>query len=218
MINEGMSYLLGVYFGDGHIAYVKKPKPSYQLSIVTEDNDLCSLCNDIIYEEFHKNGKVRNIDDSYLKLVVCSKNLCNFILNLTCSNKNFYNATRHEKKAIIPNVCPEPFIRGLMDTDGWISKRKNGKYIKYEIGFKNTSILSKEFRRMMIDCGLKCNKLIEKDDYQSVVLGQKCHCKKFWAWTINNKSYIEKVGFGIKRKQDLCKEYMEYMDGNQKNI
>jgi len=212
MINEEVSYLLGVYFGDGHVAYVKTPKYSYQLSIVSEDEDLCLICKNIIYEEFDKVGATKNVNNSYYKLIVCSKEVCEFVLDLMCSNKNYYEATRYEKKAIIPDVCLKEFIKGAMDSDGWISKRKNGKYTKYEIGFKNTSILSQDLRIMMTKCGIQCNKLTQKKK------SYKCRdCKPFWSWTINTKNYIEKIGFRINRKQKLCSEYMEYIN-DKKNI
>lgn len=130
-------YLLGAYWGDGHVYYAKhKRGSSHQFSIVSEDEDFCQTCSDIVYKRQGKYGTIKLIDN-YYKLVVCCKDLCNSILDHTCSVADYYSADRYQKKAQLP-IFPstehkKSFVRGLMDSDGWISKRKNGKYIKYEV-------------------------------------------------------------------------------------
>ncbi len=88
----GMFYLLGAYWGDGHIYYTKtKKRSSHQFSIVTEDEDFCQICSHIIYEHNNKYGTIKLIKN-YYKLVVCSKNLCNSVLDRTCSIRDYYSA------------------------------------------------------------------------------------------------------------------------------
>jgi len=113
-----------------------------------------------------------------------------------------------QRKGCLPNLNDKLekiyFIKGLMDSDGWISKRKNGKYIKYEIGFKNTSLLSPRIYDLMSNVGLQCGKL----NYKTCFRYNK-KTKPVWTWTINPGNYISKVGFSIARKKTLLKSYFE---------
>jgi len=207
-------YLLGAYWGDGHVYYIKgKHGSSYQFSIVSEDEDFCQLCSNIVYNYIHKPGTVKLVNN-YYKLIVCSKNLCDSILNHTCSVTNYYSADRYQKKSRLPHFPSlehkKSFIRGLMDSDGWISKRKNGKYTKYEVGFKNSSVLSSEIYKLMIEIGLSCGQLSFREGTVSVRNGKKYNkSKEQWFWTITPLNYITTVGFSIKRKNLLCKEFLK---------
>ena len=212
--SENFYYLLGAYWGDGHVYYSKlKRGSSHQFTIVSEDEDFCQICSQIVYDHVGKYGTIKLIEN-YYKLVVCSKDLCVSILSHTCSVENYYLADKYQKKLRLP-IFPgleykKSFIRGLMDSDGWISRRKNGKYIKYEIGFKNTSVLSPAIYDLMIKFGLSCNKLDYREGVISHRKGKQYNKSKAqWCWTITPRNYITMVGFSIARKQSLCQRFLE---------
>ncbi len=207
-------YLLGAYWGDGHIYYAKhKRGSSYQFSIVSEDKDFCQICSNIIYDRHNKRGTIKLIDN-YYKLVVCSKDLCSSILSHTCSIPDYYSADRYQKKSRLPNFPDiehkKYFVRGLMDSDGWISKRKNGKYTKYEVGFKNSSVLSPSIHELMLELGLSCSKLVFREGVASYRNGKQYDkCRAQWSWTITPRNYIMTVGFSIARKKKLCQQFLK---------
>ncbi len=207
-------YLLGAYWGDGHIYYNKSSRgSSHQFSIVSEDEDFCQLCSQVCLEYAGKSGAVKFINNSYYKLVVCSKDLCNSILAHTCSVSDYYVADRYQKKSRLPVLpdlgCQKSFIRGLMDSDGWISKRKNGKYIKYEVGFKNSSLMSPAIYELMTKSGLNCGKLTYREGVVSHRNGKHYNKSKAqWCWTITPRNYITTIGFSIERKKLLCKGFL----------
>jgi hypothetical protein len=93
-----------------------------------------------------------------------------------------------------------------MDSDGWISERKNGMYTKYEVGFKNTSMLSSSIYEMMKMSNLQCNKL----EFRKSKRYNK-ECKSVWTWTINTRSFLNEIGFGIERKCSIGNKYFQYI-------
>lgn len=207
-MNNDLYYLYGVYLGDGHIDY---DNYAYQFIITAEDEDLCCRCNEICNSIIGRSGTI-SLEESYYKLVVCSKDLCNKILDIFCTNPDYNKADKIEKKSKLPKLINEQqkhsFVRGLMDSDGWISERANGKYTKYEIGFKNTSLLTPAIYEIMKSIGLKCNKL----DYNPAPKRYDKPCKARWTWTINTRNFIEVLGFGIARKVGLSYKYLEYIN------
>ncbi len=121
---------------------------------------------------------------------------------------------KYQKKSRLPTFpdleCKRSFIRGLMDSDGWISKRRNGKYIKYEVGFKNSSLLSPSIYNLMLELGLSCNKLVFTEGIASYRNGKQYEKSRAqWSWTITPRNYITTVGFSIARKQLLCQEFLK---------
>ena len=60
-------YLIGVYFGDGHVDY---HDGGYQFIVTAEDKDLCTNCAVICDDLINKSGRVTRVDN-YHKLVVC---------------------------------------------------------------------------------------------------------------------------------------------------
>ncbi len=212
-MNSDLAYLCGVYLGDGHVDYRKtKNGTSYQFWVVGEDEDLCELASSICKHNFNCNSNISKVGN-YFRLRICSKEICTYLLNLFCSNKDYFLASNIEKKSTLPVFSSEDtksFIQGLMDSDGWISKRKNGKYTKFEVGFKNTSLLSPQLYDLMLGYGLKCNKINYKES-QSIQRNHKLSTHKaYWTWTINTEDYINRANFRIGRKSQLCQEYFDY--------
>jgi hypothetical protein len=210
------AYLLGAYLGDGNIYYRKNyhKRNYYQFILATEDIDFCQECSRISNNIFNKTGKITKVKN-YYKLVICSKLLCDTILKETSSAEYYENATYLEKKHHFPNFINNDlrisFLSGLMDADGWIGKRKNGKYTKYDVGFKNTALWTSEIYNMFIQMGLKCGKLNKKDNTEKN--GNKL--KDYYCFSINAQDYISKIGFRCQRKKDISMEYYKYLSRNE---
>lgn len=197
-------YLLGAYFGDGHIEFHDCTK---QFSIVSEDRDLCENCSKATELLFESPGNVK-WRQNHWKLVVCSNKVCKALLDACCTNTSYHLANKHEKKGRLPLLSPSsvvPFLTGLMDSDGWICRKLNGQYFKYEVGFKNTSPLCREIYAIMSQF-YPCNSISHKPGQsRNGRVGLPYH-----TWSINTVGYATKYGFGIRRKDELCKEFLEY--------
>lgn len=195
MTND-FAYLLGVYLGDGHIAYANS---AYQFIVVSEDIDLCKNISDISDAVIGKKGTISK-RDNYYKIVICSKDLCNKILFYMCSVLDYETATKEDRKSTLPSFedieHQKQFIIGLMDSDGWIREAVNGRYLKYEVGFKNTNPNVHKIKEIMIQLGLICNKTYE-------VLPENTNDLPAFSWTINTKSFADILHFRINRKQEL---------------
>ena len=132
--------------------------------------------------------------------MICSKELVNYVLDLT------------KNKTKIPDIIyknrnnKKYFIIGLMDSDGWITKvnAKDG-YIRYRVGFKNKFDFTNKIRRLFLHFNVKVGKLREVENYRKK--------KKTFAYTfsINTFDYCKNIGFGIKRKQKLAKDYFLFL-------
>ncbi len=208
-MNTNIAYLLGAYFGDGHIDYKNY---AYQFITVSEDRDFLVHSDDICYTEFAKRGTISKVKN-YFKLVICSKKICSFILSHCCSIDDYKQADRYQKKGNLPVLESEShvksFIMGLMDSDGWIAKCKNGKYIKYSVAFKNTSLASYDIYTLMKSIGLKCGKFRLIKSKASIRNGKLSKSKDAYEWSIEPHNYITKVGFGIERKKQRQMEYLK---------
>lgn len=211
-MNSEIAYLLGSYLGDGHIDYKNY---AYQFSLVSEDLDFLTNNNLICQKHFNKVGRITRINN-YYKLIICNKIICSFILDCCCSIKDYKIANKLQKKGKLPLFDDlshkDSFLRGLMDSDGWISKKKNGKYIRYDIGFKNTSSLSLQIYNLMIDYGLQCNKFTYKPQQIKNRNGKMSVEKESWCWSLNTYNFSKILGFNIKRKQNLLAEYKNKHD------
>lgn len=208
MLNSDISYLFGSYFGDGHVDYKRH---AYQFIMTSEDNDFLVYNSQIVNNTFGKPGSITPVNNHF-KLVVCSKDLCTFILDHFCSIPDYSEADRYHRKGKLPDMSSldvKSFFQGLMDADGWISRRKNGKYWKYEIGFKNSSVLTPEIYRNMKDYGLSCTKLSKIRGKTRTKIGKTYkRSKDSWEWYITPYDYISKIGFRILRKQKLANRYL----------
>ena len=186
-----LAYLLGVTLGDGCLYYGKNV---YQFSVVSEDLDLCEKCQSICLSLFNKSGTIKPIYKnnhlSYYKLVVCSKKIVDYLHDLT------------KGKTILPEIDDLDLIRGLMDTDGWISEvhAKDG-YIRYRVGFKNIAHWTPYFHALLQKNGVKVGKL----SYRAVYRYKKRN-QDVYVFSINTKDYCNKVGFGIHRKQEIARK------------
>jgi riboflavin synthase alpha subunit len=113
--SELKSYLLGVIAGDGHIA-----KNGQCLEIVANNQDISTL------ELFKNNISPNNIikphssSENCSKIIICSVSMCKDI----CTHLNV-NPGKKSDKISLPewdDTLIIHFIRGLLDTDGWIKE------------------------------------------------------------------------------------------------
>lgn len=204
-MDKDFAYLIGAYLGDGHIQYSKNDRgSSHQFTITSSDEDFCSQCSEICKRLVDKAGSIKKVNN-YYKLVVCSKELCDMVLDETCWTSDRYEADHIAKKSILPNitdyVAQQSLVIGLMDADGWIRETVNGKYMKYEIGFKNTAMWSPDVYKVIEGIGVKCSKF-------NLAKGGKYH-KSIYSWTMNPKDYAKNLGFRIERKKRMLDEYLK---------
>ncbi len=96
-----------------------------------------------------------------------------------------------------------------MDSDGWISRvNASDGYIRYRVGFKNISHWTPDFYNIFGQIGVKIGKLRKQKNIRSN--------KEAYVFTINTDDYCKKVGFNIKRKQKIQKDYFNFL--NEKKI
>jgi len=199
-----LSYLIGSLLGDGCL-YIKKYV--YQFSITSEDYDYCKRCFNIIHNIFNKKGNIktiyRNNKISYYQLVVCSKDIVLFLKNIT-NSKNIIPLFVFDNKKNM-----KYFVQGLMDADGWISKiNASDGYLRYRIGFKNTSKWIFDFRKIFETLEVKIGKkLIVKDKTSKNII---------YSFSINTEDYCNKIGFKIIRKRKIQIEYLKWAISKKK--
>jgi len=207
---NNLSYLLGAYLGDG-CAYVGKN--SYQFSITSSDKDLCTICNNICLSLFSKKGNIkevkRNEAVSYYQLVICSKKIVLFLRDIT-KNKTVIPKIIYKNNKTMTN-----FVQGIMDTDGWICKiNPSDGYIRYRVGFKNIAHWTKHVHDILNTLNIKTGKLrkIKNTRYGKPT-------QDTFNIAINTRDYCNKIGFKLKRKQDLTKEaLLFYKNGGNKDV
>lgn len=131
---EDLAFIFGVLFGDADLS---KKENTYQFRFKSIDIDFIESVKKKLFVITGKKAGVYSYED---RTRYGKKKLFNLIL----SHKNFVtwlNLVTLEK-TLIPqfvfdadNRCKLEFLRGLMDSDGWISKSKKGYF---QIGFAKT--------------------------------------------------------------------------------
>lgn len=176
---------------------------------------MCENSSKITNQYFGSPGTMKTVKGKYehsephYSLTVCNKELCNCLLDNFCANNKYYSATCIEKKSKLPDFpdidCKKAFISGLFDSDGWI--RQVGKDDrKYEIGFKNTSLLSREIYDLMSTV-VRCRKFVSKECICRFT-GRKL--KPNYTWTIHPFDFFNAgLIFRVQRKQNMVLKYME---------
>jgi len=114
--SEIKSYLLGIIAGDGHI----NSKCEY-LEVVANNQDIETLLLIKKHISHNNNIKRHNSSANCSKILICSKSLCKDI----CKQLNILPGKKSDKISLpnLDNSLIIHFIRGLMDSDGWISAK-----------------------------------------------------------------------------------------------
>lgn len=192
---EDFAYLLGVHLGDG-CCYIGKG--SYQFSVTSSDFDLCKICSDIVNSRIKKSGTIKTVKKngsvSYHQLVVCSRSFVYEMVDLTGSRSRIPDFILDDP------VTHVPFVQGVMDADGWISRvNASDGYKRYRIAIKAQGLWMEDLKNMMVSCGVKVGSIRKINQTNNKIIKEFC---------INTEDYCNKIGFRIKRKSDLAKEYL----------
>ena len=195
-------YLTGACLGDGCLYY---GKGSYQFSITSEDVDFCETCQDKCKSVFGKSGNIRTINKngkySYSQLVVCSKDIVSFLLDLTDNRCRIpIDELNLNNKSNLAQ-----FLLGVMDSDGWVCKVMPADgHPRYRVGFKNVQLWTAQIKEMLSSMGVKTGVMQKRENYR---YGQKN--KDSYTFSINTRDYSSILDFKVLRKQKILDEYRE---------
>lgn len=145
ILNEKLSEFIGVYLGDGTLTkYFVRISGDYRYDI-----PYFKYLSKIIYELFDINPSIRKEKNrNTLYLTILSKNVCSFL------RKNFNLKYGHKikNKTVIPNKIIEDeklslaCMRGLIDTDGSISRRgRKGRQFCIQFTSHNKKLLKQVY-------------------------------------------------------------------------
>lgn len=160
--NEAKAYLVGVYMGDGCLAFQSsKSNLRTQFILVGVDLDLHNktrLCIERVFPETRGRIRICHERDTvaggpYYRMSINDQSFANFLLRVTGEKKNYFP---EEQWLYKPSILRE-FVAGLMDTDGYIehsSIKRNG-LPRWMIGFGSTSPWLKNFRDTLVRNGVK---------------------------------------------------------------
>ncbi|MEM3408100.1 MAG: LAGLIDADG family homing endonuclease [Candidatus Micrarchaeia archaeon] len=144
-INPDIAYLAGLIAGDGNIYFEKNDKNSAQVRFHSTDHKLLMEASRIIKENFGLNTHLSESSDRIPSICVSSVVIAELLEKLGVPS-----GEKSHKIDIPPLLvssgeeCVKSFIRGLFDTDGYVSDSKVGSP---SIGFTTTS---KELAQKMI--------------------------------------------------------------------
>lgn len=200
---KSFAYVLGVYIGDGCITKPKKhPNYSYvfRLDVIDKDfadkfaEELKNLGCKVLPREWERYGKPCYIVETR------DKDLTDVLLKDT------------DHKKIVPDYVMKwskderlAFISGIMDSEGFISKRK--KIMKnglpsFQMGIKMDYEMLKQIKPIMQSVGIRVGKY-------TMSPSKWCTNVQTANLSINLKSWASSnAHFNIKRKEDKVKEYI----------
>jgi len=193
-LNESKAYILGVLCGDGWIS------TKYRIGLNVIDLDFIEEFRKCIFDVYGINCKIHmergiktnvgNGKDRYT-MTLCSKKAWNDI--------NSYDSFE-TKTWIVPKEILESnnlkikaaFLKGIFDSEGSIRLRRNG-YAELSVCSGNKSSLLIVKNILLKDFNINM-KIKEEKDYILVLYTSKYN---------DIKNYYDKIGFIIKRKQDV---------------
>lgn len=117
-------YVLGVYLSDGCVYQGPYGSPKFTMCVI--DKDFVEHTLDAIegmgLQNFNKNiNMIRSKGIDTYRCQVVSRRLCTLLIDATNNKQSVPRQVLSRKDVFLP------FLAGLMDGDGWISKRKNPK-------------------------------------------------------------------------------------------
>ena len=198
-LNKQLSYLLGVYLSDGCVAKHKERKDWRRFSMECIDKDFAGKTQDCIN---HLTGEKKTIVE-----YIYPKFPKRIFYRASSSNQNlcFWLEEKTELKTRIPIRIFESeielkreFLAGLLDGDGWVSKRKDRNAVSIGFAIKDNWIW--QVRYLLQKLG------VETSDIK--IMNQKSgHPVNFFI--IKSKSFIKnKLYFSIKRKQERIQNFI----------
>lgn len=194
-----LSYVIGVYFGDGTVAlnYGGKEAKYFRLEVIDKDfrdyaADCCKAafpCHHATSFETKKDGRV------YYGLQV--RGVGNYIESITGKRRfvpNFIYNGNENKKA---------FVEGLLDSEGWVQLQagKSGNVFRGHVGFAITSEVIHELVKILAQLGVKHGRV------STYTKGRKKALKQI---NLNIPSFIESgLKFSIYRKQVKIEKFKQ---------
>ena len=155
-LDNNLAYLIGVFLGDGHFW------KDQQMRLRSIDKEFVEKVNDVILAITGRKGNIstRKELSSWGKqpqwnLIYCDRKLSSYLLHITINKTeipdDIFSASFDYKIW---------FIRGLLDSDGWISKGNNNRY---QIGFaKMEENVVKGLVKIATSVGLRIGKISKK--------------------------------------------------------
>ena len=196
---KDFAYLLGVYFGDASI--VKRTENCYTFTIEAIDKDFLERT---VIELGSFTGKTPNIFERSRK-TSSGKTVYALTLSDKLTFKQFIDDTGGCK--YIPDYVadwPEEnrisFLEGVLDSDGWVSKRTTKFGIsQFRMGYSTSYSWTYDIKRLMESVGILCGNIGE------YILKSG---RKMLRFDIQMKSFVKsKLQFTSKRKQDRVDQY-----------
>lgn len=197
---KNYAYLLGLYFGDGHIE--KRSDNNYIFRLQAIDKDFVEYAANILSIETGRDAKVKEV-----KRKTSSGNLV-----YTCSVGSIYFKKIYEdtqRKQLIPQYVFSwtkdiqlAFLEGIMDSDGYMSARTNGSNWRFECGYRTTFVWALAIKKIFALVGIETKKLIE--------IPQKAPKKDIYGFRVNLKSLAKSdFVFHLTRKQNRLNHFKQ---------
>ncbi len=202
--SKELSYIIGVYLGDGNIKS-KIINYQYIFSVKVKDKDFANAVSISLAKLLQKNkpyallkfnDKTRGNRQRY-EVQVGNRMLHEFL------------SSPLEKLLIFASKFPAEFLRGLFDSDGFtsISAKKD---FTVGVGLVGTDIVLLEFVQFILNRTFKIKSGISKSVHKgsSVIIWGKKYVANKDVFSLNIdkfsdvKKFISDIGFSIKRKQE----------------
>lgn len=181
IIDEELSYLLGMLIGDGSYNDDK----DYRIDYCSNDYELLDIFKNIMYKKFNiRCGSYkRNENKPFVSLNIYSKLIRLFFKHCGLEFKTHKDKTT--PKCILQNKisCQKQFLKALFDTDGGVNNT---------IHFTNTSYkLCQEVQQLLLNINIiSCLTAIRNDCWRIQITGR------------NARKYITEIGFNVKYKHE----------------
>mgnify|MGYP001571675984 CR=1 FL=1 len=202
ILNEEFSYIIGVLCGDGCVSYNPQLR-RYQIILAATDKEFVDKFRDILKSYFKINltnefikTKNKNWRDQY-RARLCSREACEFIIKIGNFGKDRWRIPEVVKNS--NNKIKSAFIMGFFDSEGEIDKNIG------RVGATSMNLMGlKEVKELLSSLDINSTIIKRKDlkpnTSQKYVL--RIHDKN------SIKRFYELIGFTIKRKQKILKEFL----------
>jgi|GEM_PF-3510190 len=192
-----LSYVIGVYFGDGCVClnYGGVKAKYFRLEVIDRDfrDYTADCCEEVFSWRAATRFETMKAGTKFYGLQV--RGVGNYIESITGKRRfipNFVYKTDENKRA---------FVEGLLDSEGWISmyQPKNGNSFVFSLGFAVTSEVIHELARLLSQLNVKHGKI------STTTKNRK---KPLKSLHINIPSFIASgLKFNIARKQERIEKF-----------
>lgn len=203
--SKELSYVLGVVLGD---ACLWKNKAGHCfIELKSKDKDFVETFASCMTKLFNKSriNSIQHTYDSYWKTQYGSREFYNFVKSLNVSDIIEYVKTNQEA-----------FLRGLFDSEGSVHVQASNNF-DISVGLSNANKELLESISKILKNNFKINShIVRVKEKGSLIKDKKSKYfrnKDVWRLQVHGlngiKTFIDKIGFSIKRKQDKIKDAIE---------